>query len=703
MKTGFRREHQYARVSMGLYCLFLLGTPARALEAIDDDNLAAVHGGGGLTVELSNTSIPASRVRWHVDKGVTGVGAVTINPDAWAQLETISLKPVALDGTSAAGKVTYTATFDVGAASDVAVPAIALKLDGSRTRLLIDKVTHQTDTTRSLGTLAFDSQTSFSLINTKGLLNDADALAQLSLNIGDAKLFYRQGAAGTPEALFDALRFKFDFTGGTVGVNSSGLRIAAATANLDAGFSLRYEGAPATADAFTKKAGDLPVLQWNWLGKLNNLEFVAKNGGAWYGTTGSPAVEDTANRSQGLNMSLRWDYDPSFAWYTQEPGSNMRAVFANWQKLSGAPYALNFPNITLDVLKAGQEPGGLCWRGTSNGPSCPGGGQYLNVAAEDGFGLLVRDGNLHAYSTSVKLQDDINKDGDYLDTSAAPRNTPEDETFTWALIYTLGDVDANVFVYPGTGAANTTGMKLDGIIKIQSNSSAWNSSSHFMIADTAATKGTGTTTLGIGFLRTNILFAFNDMLLTLKPEGINLNSSQVRVGFSGRFGGGEIKTADLATADEVKLLDVDANLEFDKFDVTLSPSPSGQSFMGFSAKMRFADLNVADFASADADGSYIAISEPSRSDVSIRLAKITGDLAMINGRVDLVSEAETALEAIPRTARLMLGGDIQFGTTAVSGGAPFLVNSVKFGADNLAAIAIPSGQWHSSFSLMKQK
>ena len=148
----------------------------------------------------------------------------------------------------------------------------------------------------------------------------------------------------------------------------------------------------------------------------------------------------------------------------------------------------------------------------------------------------------------------------------------------------------------------------------------------------------------------------------------------------------------------MKLLDVDANLEFDKFDVTLSPSPSGQSFMGFSAKMRFVDLDVPNFASADPDGSYIAISEPSRSDVSIRLAKITGDLAMINGRVDLLSEAETT----PRTAQLKLGGDIQFGTT-VSGGAPFLVNSVKLGADKLAAIAIPSGQWYGSFGLMKQK
>ncbi|MFZ5560531.1 MAG: hypothetical protein ACOY41_03210 [Pseudomonadota bacterium] len=674
-----------------------LAPAARALETMEDDGLAAIHGGDGITLELSNTTIANAATRWHVDKGVTAVGSVTINPYIWGQLETLSLKPIAVDGSAASGLLRYTATFDV-TGGGAGVPAAALSLNGTRTRLLVEKVVQQTDTTRSLGSFALDTQLAFSLSNSKGLFNSVDSTAALSVDTGDAKLFYRQGAAGQPEALFDALRFKFDFTGGKVGLNATGLFAEAASANLDAGFSLRYEGAPATADAFTKKAGDLPVLQWNWLGKLNNLQLYVKRGGAWYGTDGG-GVEDTANRSGGINMSLRWDYDSAFAWYTQEPGSNIRAVFGNWQKLAGAPYALNFPNITLDVLKAGQEPGGLCWRGTSNGPSCPGGGQYLNVPAEDGFALLVRDGNLHAYSTSVRLQDDINKDGDYNDTSAAPLNTPENEEFPWALIYTLGDVDANVFVAPGTGAASTTGMKLDGIVKIQSNSSAWNSSSHFMIADTAAPKGAGTTTLGIGFLRTNVLFAFNDMLLRLQSGGINLNSSQVRVGFAGRFGGGEIKSGDLATADEVKLLDVDANLEFDRFDVTLSPSPSGQSYMGFATTLRFADLNIADFSGSDPDGSYITLFEPGRSDVSLRLAKITGDLAVTNGRVDLLSEAETN----PRTAQLKLGGDIRFGTTAVAGGSPFLINSVKLGADNFAAMVIPSGQWQSSIALTKQR
>ncbi|MDO8267667.1 MAG: hypothetical protein Q7T32_07510 [Moraxellaceae bacterium] len=51
------------------------------------------------------------------------------------------------------------------------------------------------------------------------------------------------------------------------------------------------------------------------------------------------------------------------------------------------------------------------------------------------------------------------------------------------MIYTVVDVDGNAFISPGTGAANTVGMKLDGLVKVASNSSAWNSGSYFMIAE----------------------------------------------------------------------------------------------------------------------------------------------------------------------------------------------------------------------------
>ena len=134
------------------------------------------------------------------------------------------------------------------------------------------------------------------------------------------------------------------------------------------------------------------------------------------------------------------------------------------------------------------------------------------------------------------------------------------------------------------------------------------------------------------------------------------------------------------------------------FLISGGPAPAGQSYMGYSADLRFADLTVADFADTGSNGSYISIAEPGRSDVQLTLGQITGNLSMANGRVDLIPEAEAA----PRTAQLMIGNDILFGTT-VAGGAPLLVNAVSLGGNNVGSIAIPSGQWYGSFALMKQR
>lgn len=670
-----------------------------AMQPLDDAGLADIQAQDGILIRLDAASIPVASARWHTDSGVTAVGSVTINPDTWGQLEGVSVRPIGNNGAAGPASLGASLTLDVGADSTTAMPFLGLTGQSSRARLAFDRLVHQFDTTRSVGTFALDIQPQFNLVNAGGPLNATDGRTAFLFDIGDGEFYYRQGAAGQPEALFDELSFRLSYTGGKLGADNSGLLLEAPQVDINAGFSLRYEAAPAAADAFTAQAGDLPVLHWSWAGKLTNFQTRIRGGGVWYGTDGG-GVENIANRSEGLNFGLRWDYDPGFAWYAGEPGSRMRAVFGNWQKLSGAPYAFNFPNITLDIIKANQGPGGLCWRGTSNGPTCPGGGQFMDVPAEDnGYALLVRDGNLHAYSTGVRLLDDINNDGDYADTSAL--GTPEDQSFPWALIYTLGDVDANLYLYPGTTGSNTTGLKLDGLVKIQSNSSAWNSGSHYMIADTATPKGAGSTTLGIGFLRSNLLFAFNDLYLRLQSGGINLQSSQVRAAFRGRFGGGEITGGDLAAANEVKLTDVDANLEFSNFDITLSPAPSGQSFMGYSGRLRFADLATANFAGTDADGSYVSASEPGRQDVNLRLAQITGDIGLANGRVDLLPEAETAAGTPARTAQLKIGNDLLFGTT-LSSGQVFQVGAIKFGGNNIGTLVIPSGQWHAAFALKKQ-
>lgn len=666
---------------MGCLGALLVPVAAAALQPLDDPSLAAVAARDGLVLELASDQVTADRIDWTVDRGVTQVGGVTISPEATAQLHTVAVTPIGADGAPATTPFSHVLTLDAG--SDGVDPLLALDWQGTRTRVRLDRITHGADPTRSLGTLVLDTEPRVRLGN-RGILDSSFGNASLTLDTGSGQFFYRQGASGAPELTIDNLRLALAMNAGTVGLDAGELFVAAPTATVDLNLDFRYEGAP--SGDFTRTATDLPVLGWRWQGGMVDLRAWLAGGGVWYGTA-ADGSEDIANRSEGLHFGLRGDFASDFAWYTSEPGSPMQAVFGDWRKLAGAPYALNFPNITLDAVNAGQQPGGLCWGGTVNGPTCPGGGQYLNVAAEDGFALLIRDGNLHAYSAQVSLLDDINADGDYADTSG--QGTPETQDFPWTLVYTLGDLDANLFVYPGTTGANTTGMKMDGIVKIQSNSADWNSGSHFMIGDTDIN-------LGIGFLRSNLLFAFEDMFLTLEPEGLALRSGQARAAFNGRFGGGDITGGDLGS--EIALLNVDADLEFDRFDVLFKPAPAGQSFMGYSADLHLTDLTVAEFANSGPQGSYVSIAEPGRPDTRLTFGQITGNLSLANGRVDLIPESE----ALPRTAQLQIGNDILFGTT-VPGGAPFLVNTVTLGNDQVGSVAIPSGQWHGAFSLMRQR
>lgn len=659
----------------------LVPAEASALQPLDDPSLAAVAARDGLVLEFASDQVTANRIDWIVDRNVTQVGGVTISPEATGQLHAVTITPISADGALAATPLSHVLTLDAG--SDGVDPFLNLDWQGTRTRVQLDRITHNADPTRSLGTLVLDTEPRVRLGN-RGILDGSFSNAALTLDTGSGQLFYRQGASGAPELTIDNLRLALAMSAGTVGLDAGELFIAAPTATVDLNLDFRYEGAP--TEDFTRTATDLPVLGWRWQGSMENFRTWLAGGGVWYGTA-ADGSEDIANRSEGVHSGLRGDFASDFAWYTSEPGSPMQAVFGDWRKLAGAPYALNFPNITLDVVNAGQQPGGLCWGGTVNGPTCPGGGQYLNVAAENGLALLIRDGNLHAYSARVSLLDDINADGDYSDTSAL--GTPETQNFPWSLIYTLGDLDANLFVYPGTTGANTTGMKMDGIVKIQSNSADWNSGSHFMIGDTNIN-------LGIGFLRSNLLFAFEDMFLTLEPEGLALRSGQARAAFNGRFGGGDITGGDLGS--EIALLNVDTDLEFDRFDVTFQPAPAGQSFMGYSADLRFTDLTVAEFANSGPRGSYVSIAEPGRPDTRLTFGQITGNLSLANGRVDLIPETE----ALPRTAQLHIGNDILFGTT-VAGGTPLLVNAVALGNDQVGSIAVPSGQWYGAFSLMRQR
>jgi len=396
----------------------------------------------------------------------------------------------------------------------------------------------------------------------------------------------------------------------------------------------------------------------------------------------------------------------------------------------------------MDVINAGQDAGGLCWGGSAHGPDTPGGAcstnsqrQLIRFAAGDiqhfdqlsprsdakALALLVRDGNLLTYSNKIRLIED----------GAITRE------FNWGLIYTLANLDANIYFYPGgnpsdigNGSLNQ-GIIADILVMSQSMGASdptaqgfnWDQGSHFMIADTEANKG-------IGFIGASFLVAANDTRIWLRPDwsgsnfydaGIDLLSPQARINFRATFGGGSIPDG----SDLVRGAYIDANLE-GLINLRLSPSRPGATiaedggvdFMGFSMAARLTDTNIANFSentsgSNEDFGSFISLSEPGRPDVDLKLGNINGDIALVNGVIDLRGTNEEG-DGFPKLA---LSGDLQFGLTAnprminaVEGSSlpggnsaqPFRIDRIAFSGNTLGSIVIPSGQWHASMILRPQ-
>lgn len=751
--TGDRRPHERwhtacrssGRMLVALILIQESGQVHAAMSEMDDEAMATVAGQDGIQVSLASADSGSAinNIVWDFDTGKTVVGSIPVDPEIFARWEGIQMRSVDASGNLLPSPATLTLALDVGdnevTDSDSAV-AINIAGDWTRTRMLVDAFRHENVLANSTGTFAFDSAGSFGFMNTKGLFNDSGSAAALNLNITDASLYFRQGAAGAPELMFDNILLNAAFSNGTFGINNSGLRIAAPSLDFNLTFDLRYEGAPPAADAFKYiAADDRPIMYYGWQGTLTDFELGVKGGGVWYGTTGSPSVENVNNRSEGVNFSARWNYDPTFAWVVGESNPagagnpRVQVQFDQWQKINGTAgtYAFDTPNNTLDVIKAGQAPGydgtagtgGLCW-GTQisiTGPSvtCASSAvaasstapgyfpQWLYVAPEEGVALIVRDAKQWAYSQRVVIKDDFNNDGDYEDTASGIANVPdgtlETQTVNFGLIYTLGNFDANIYFYPGgwnfvDNAATAVGIKTDFLIMTQSHDGAdtgslpdWNTGSHYMIADNDVNKNGDTSEagdkFGIGFMGASILLAANDMYVTMTPSGISFRTrsgaspGEARVQFRGRFGGGDLP--DMASP--IRGLDMNANFESNNFQFTLEPPVSGQNYIGFNGLVDFVDLNTANFAengtsgNSGDDGTFIEISEPSNPAASLRWANITGRIQYDGGKLDLVSDSEVANQP----AKLLLASTIDVGRTAVgapaAGGADAAGNILQIG------------------------
>lgn len=711
----------------------LASAGAHALDLVQDSELSEVLGQAGLTVSINSDVVGSSTgtVTWNPDAGNAYSAAAVASG---FQMNGIGNKGAGIGagGVSTSGDFTTTLVTDFG--SSTTNPAVSLQADWTRTRFFTDNLKLRSVSnvlsTHGFGQMAIDSSGSLSLINTAGLfsMSPTDAASrQLRLTLGSpqvgvaspgsyGQIYYRQGtAAGSPEIVLDKLYLDVGFTpgvGGTVGVcggssscgtfgaTASGLYIGTSHLDFNANWAINYRGSP--TGVFTTANNDAPGLAyWGWTGGFNNAELLISGGGLWPNAA-TYNGDNPAGRTQGLNLNFHGDFDNNFNWLVGQAGGRALLQFGNWIKLPGATYALNAPNITFDVINTSQGPGGLCWGANVYGTTAtctsatftkPNGqtvnGQFVNIAPTGtALGLGVRNLSLQAYSTGVKVLDDMNNNGLFTDTVSGVAET---QTFNWALIYALGKVDGNIYLYPGNQAGTGNGLAADVLFMTQS----FNNAANPLTGNTSLMIGDTTSQVALGFTQSNVLFAASKLYMSLAASGILLKSSDARFEFSGRFGGGNIPNM----TQRVKGFDMDLNLETNNLEFSLFPATSnGYPYLGYGARVTLVN-SATSIATADADGSYLSLGEPSRPGVDFRVANMTGDVQVQNGRLFLISAADT-VNAPDGVRRLQIAQDILVGTT-VSGGTA-LRGDVKFSGSALGSIAIPSGQLYSSLILKPQ-
>lgn len=700
---------------------------AVAMESIDDGALADVSGQSGIDLYVRSNAIGNSgtSVLVNIDDG-------TANE---AGLLQSALQLTSIGNQGAATTTPFVAHTQIDVASVGGQPALALQSDWTRMRAshnlnVVDAA--GTPASNGFGTMVMDTTGSFRLTGVNGLLNGgaSNSARQLHLTIGSpqvgvatpgsyGQIYYRQGGAGSPELVLDKIYLDLGLTPGTggsfgfcdpgaaggcgsFGTGRNGFYLNAPHLDFNASWAVNYRGTP--TGSFTTANNDSGGLAyWGWTGGFNNAELLVSAGGIWTPTPGYDP-QQPSGRSQGLNVAFHGDYDSNFAWLVGQAGGRSLLRFGNWTKLTGATYALNAPNVTLDVINASQGPGGLCWGasayGTASGPCSSTTftrssgkvvtGQFLNLPpSATSLALAVRQFSLQAYSSNVQVLDDMNNNGVFTDTVGGIAET---QTYPWGLIYTFGTLDGNVYLYPGNAAGTGNGMAADIMLMSQSFANGSNKllgNTNFMISDSD-------TGMGIGLFQSNLLFAARKMYTNLLPGGLQMSTNDARLAIQGRFGGGSVPNLTQVNV----ISDWDINLEFSRLESLLyAASSNGYPYLGFETRMTLVNSSTS-IASPDADGSYFALAEPSRPDVEFRVANLTGDLETKNGKLFLISAADT-VNAPDQVRRLQIAQDIYIGSSVSGGGNP-LIGEVKFSGASLGRIAIPSGQWYSSMTLKPQ-
>jgi hypothetical protein len=604
-----------------------------ALQPMADYELSGVNGQDGIVVSFQTDGLSADSVVWTTDAGTVR--------EAGIQFDNMTISGVGAGGLSPGGVASIATSIDAYTANGTS--GIALNTAWSRARTEIGAIRHASVPGQSMGRVAVDSEGSFFLRGANGLLDQSNNTSAMRLQLNNGNFFYRQG---DNEFVWNNFNVDIGFDQGAIGVTNNALVMRADRLDWNILFDFGYRKNATTPFTLGTAGGPdefIPMLRYGWEGGLTDVRASVRGGGVWYGG-------DLANRSQGINASWQNNFADDFVWIIGNAGGNEAQIrFGKWVNLPNIQYAWNSPNLTLDFVNAGQEPPGFLYKGNL---------VKLN-AVEPAVAIAIRDLSFLAYNTEVEIIDD-----------------PDPvRSYDWGLIYTLGRLNADLLLYPGS-RTSTEGFRFDAILAVESPG-AWNENSHFLLADTAAG-------VAVGFINTQFLVEIKDTSFELTGGaggGLRLHSlGGVRWSLDAVFGGGELDDLSLP----VKFADISLLLDASTLDLRLLPPPAGQSYLGFEYNMRLANT------------SFITIAEPSRPDVRFTIGGISGDVGVSNGRIEVLS-ASASPEGVPK---LVFQQDLEFGLTA--GTQPVVISEFSIGPRFIGSMAIPGGRWYGGLALKEQ-
>lgn len=727
-----------------------------ALETLSDQEMGKVSGQDGVTISLQvpeNQTITAEQIRWELDTGEADAGSNSLanqiiigSGGTEEDNSQFTLQAIGANGATATEALDFALAIDAFTNS-ANRPGLALDATWNRMRMQMDDLT-VTDTGRSFGTMALDSAGRFAIVGDGGLFNHDNNQARLILNLGNVvasdpnpsnwtindpgDLFFRMTEGGT-EAILHNFGFLFDMHEGIVGIDEDGFVLQSAGRtdfNLTFDLYANATGQDFQFAPYVDANTSIPMLLFGWRGGLENLDLRMRPEGTWL---------DSGVHTQGLTTSLKFDLASDFQFVIGEAGDDRSFLeFANPVSLTAANgTALNrndveFGYLTLDTVSAGHDTvPNICYGGGN-----PYGGvdsacssstedilpvQSIDLPASDtGLALVARDWGLHAYASKVQYRDGVTSDNDVND--------------GWALIYTLGDISSNWYLYPqaggGTDAETDAGFIMDVATAIQTVGGAdpvtgrplrqrWEDGTNLMIGDTDFTYPSGHPAadyaqgMAIGLMGSDLLFVADDMGVALTQlEGLGLSSDAVRLQLRGIFGGGDIPRMTHPVYGSY----IDMNLEFDKFQFNLFPALFDGSYINFGGFFSLANLNngfAGNTTGGDSDdGSYISLAEPNfnKLDVDVRLADITGDIRIPlsvvgdGGKIDLISASGTQGQPGFEGPKLKIETNMKVGAAAMGDGSgdPLTIGRIEFGNKDLGSMIVPSANIYTSVTLEQQ-